>query len=305
MKKSLQFLFLFCLVSTLSYSQQNEWSSVEAVFGKKGTVQGTVFKISYPRSDLKVKVGELNVAPGFALGSWIGFMTMDKMKGMKMMNDKLNQSSDVSMMGDLVVLDSELPKALSKLVEVDLKVTAIHNHLINESPNVKYVHFSGMGDRVKLAEAIKSVLAVTATPLAPPLPSSPSTIDWSSVESILGTSGKHNGILLQYSFPRKENLKESGMIMPAFMGMATAINFQKDGDKAAITGDFVLLADEINPAIKILVANGISPTALHNHMIHDEPRLFMMHFYAVDEPAKLANALLRVLNSTNHAQIKK
>ena len=307
--KTLTPLFVFLVLTHTSYSQQTEWSSVETVFGKKGAVQGNVFKISYPRSDLKVKVGELTVAPGFALGSWIGFMTMDKMNGMKMMGMKMMvkeeaMNNEVSMMGDLVVLDTELPTLLSKLVDVDLKVTAIHNHLINESPNVKYVHLSGMGDRIKLAEAIKSVLAVTGTPLTAPQPGPQPNIDWSSVELVLGTSGKHNGMLLQYTFPRKENLKESGMVMPAFMGMATAINFQKDGDKAAITGDFVLLADEINPAIKILVSNGISPTALHNHMIHDEPRLFMMHFWAVDEPSKLAKALYEVLRLTNHAQLK-
>ena len=304
MKKSNLFLLIFLVLSYCGYSQQNEWSSVETVFGKKGTVQGSVFKITYPRSDLKIKLGELAVAPGFALGSWIGFMKMDKMKGMKMSDHKMNVVSNVSMMGDLVVLDTELPKVLDKLVEIDLKVTAIHNHLINESPNVKYVHFSGMGDRVKLAEKIKSVLAVTGTPFSVPAPTVLSTIDWSSVESILGKTGNHNGMLLQFTFPRKENLKESGMVMPAYMGMATAINFQKDGDKAAITGDFVLLADEINPVIKILVANGITPTALHNHMIHDEPRLFMMHFFAVDEPGKLAKALYQVLTSTNHAHIK-
>ena len=112
-------------------------------------------------------------------------------------------------------------------------------------------------------------------------------------------------MLLQYSFPRKEKLNESGMVMPPYMGMATAINFQKEGDSAAITGDFVLLADEINPVIKILIENGITPTALHNHMIHDEPRLFMMHFWAIDNPEKLAKTLQQVLTTTNHAPIKK
>ena len=286
-----------------SFSQQNDWSSVETVFGKKGTVQDNVFKVSYPRSDLKIKVGDLPVSPGFALGSWIGFINMAK--GMNMQDHEANMNSQAMMMGDLVLLDTEVPAVLKKLVAVNLKVTAIHNHLINESPNVKYVHFSGSGNRVKLAEAIKSVLAVTGTPLTPPQTPTQTNIDWSKVETILGTTGKHNGMLLQYSFPRKEKLKESGMVMPPYMGMATAINFQKDGDKAAITGDFVLLADEINPAIKILTDNGITPTALHNHMIHDEPRLFMMHFWAVDDPEKLAKALHQVLTSTNHAAIKK
>jgi hypothetical protein len=299
-KKNLLF-FGIMILGSYAFSQQNDWSAVENVFGKKGTVQDGVFKISYPRSDLKVKIGDFEVAPGFALGSWIGFINMDNK--MDMNHGGVNQSM---MMGDLVLLDTEVPGVLKKLVEENLKITAIHNHLINESPNVKYVHFSGTGDRVKLAEAIKSVLAITSIPLAPPQSNTQTTnVDWSKVEAILGTTGKHNGILLQYAFPRKEKLKESGMTMPPYIGMATAVNFQKDGDKAAITGDFVLLADEINPVIKILVENGITPTALHNHMIHDDPRLFMMHFWSIDDPEKLAITLLQVLTTTNHAPIKK
>lgn len=300
MKKNLLF-FSFMLFGSYAFCQHNDWSAVESVFGKKGTVQDNVFKISYPRSDLKVKIGDFQVAPGFALGSWVGFISMDK--NMDMNHGSANQ---FMMMGDLVLLDTEVPEVLKKLVEENLKITAIHNHLINESPNVKYVHFSGTGDKLKLAEAIKSVLAITSTPLAPPQSNTQATnVDWSKVEAILGPTGKHNGILLQYSFPRKEKLKESGMIMSPYIGMATAVNFQKDSDRAAITGDFVLLADEINPVIKILVANGITPTALHNHMIHDDPRLFMMHFWAIDDPEKLAKTLLQVLTTTNHAPIKK
>ena len=298
-------VIIFSLFSAnCSFAQQNDWSSVEKVFGKKGSVQDNVFKISYPRSDLKVKVGELTVAPGFALGSWIGFINNGKR--MNMQDHEADMKNQAMMMGDLVLLDTEVPEVLKKLVSENLKITAIHNHLINESPNVKYVHFSGSGDRIKLAESIKSVLAITGTSLMPPqAPAQNTNLDWSKVESILGTKGKHNGILLQYSFPRKEKLKESGMVMPPYIGMATAINFQKDGDKAAITGDFVLLADEINPVIKILIHNGITPTALHNHMIHDVPRLFMMHFWAVDDPEKLAKALQQVLTTTNHAAINK
>jgi hypothetical protein len=292
------------LTAYVSLAQQNDWAPVEKVFGKKGTVQDHVFKISYPRSDLKVTVGGFAVAPGFALGSWVGFMSMTK--GMNRQGASSSMSNDATIMGDLVLLDTEVSEALKKLVAVGLTITAIHNHLINESPNVKYVHFSGSGDRVKLAEAIKSVLEVTTTPLAPPQAATQiASNDWTKVEAILGTTGKHNGMLLQYSFPRKEKLTENGMTMPASMGMATGINFQKEGDSAAITGDFVLLADEINPVIKILIRNGITPTALHNHMIHDTPRLFMMHFWAIDQPEKLARALKEALTVTNHALIKK
>ncbi|MGN6531251.1 MAG: DUF1259 domain-containing protein [Ginsengibacter sp.] len=298
MKKASLIIIMF-LLGNFCFSQQKDWSGIENVFGKKGMVQNNGFKISFPRSDLKVNVNGFTVAPGFALGSWVGFLEMNNGKNMKGM------ITEVHMMGDLVLLDTEVPGALKKLTEENLKITAIHNHLINESPNVKYVHFSGTGDAVKLAEAIKAVLQTTATPLTASQPAAKAAdVDWSKVEAILG-AGKHNGQLLQYSFPRKEKLTEDGMVTPPFMGMATGINFQKEGDSAAITGDFVLLADEINPVIKILIANGITPTALHNHMIHDVPRLFMMHFWAVGVPAQLAQGLEQALKVTNHVPIKK
>ena len=275
---------LAALASMYSFAQIDS-TALNNVFGKKGAVQGNVYKISYPRSDLKVKVREFQVAPGLALGSWVGIL--------KMGNESM-------MMGDLVLLDSEVPKVITKLVEENLDITAIHNHLINETPNIKYIHFHGSGDAVQLAEKIKSVLAVTATPLtAPAAQTQPKNIDWSKVTAILGTTGKQNGMLLQYSFPRNEKLTENGMEMPPAMGMATAINFQMDGSQAAITGDFVLLADEVNPVIKALTENGITPTAIHSHMLHDEPRLFMMHFWAVDNPEKLAKGLKAALNKTN------
>ena len=264
---------------------QTDSTALNNIFGKKGSVQGNVYKITYPRSDLKVKVDDFSVAPGLALGSWIGII--------KMGNESM-------MMGDLVLLDSEVPKVITKLMQENLEITAIHNHLINETPAIKYIHFHGSGDALQLAEKIKSVLAVTATPLTPPATQIQATnIDWSKVTAVLGTTGKQNGMLLQYSFPRNEKLTESGMEMPPSMGMATAINFQMDGNRAAITGDFVLIPDEVNPVIKALTENGIMPTAIHSHMLHDEPRLFMMHFWAVGEPEKLATGLKAALDKTN------
>jgi hypothetical protein len=204
------------------------------------------------------------------------------------------------MMGDLVLLDSEVPKVINKLMEENLQITAIHNHLINETPAVKYIHYHGEGNAVKLAQEIKAVLQVTATPLTPPAaPTQTQAIDWSKVTAILGTTGKQNGMLLQYSFPRNEKTMESGMEMPPSMGMATAINFQMDGNRAAITGDFVMLADEVSNVVKALTENGIMPTAIHSHMLHDEPRLFMMHFWAVDDAEKLARGLKSALDKTN------
>jgi hypothetical protein len=283
--KKLFFILVLLVIAKSSIAQQNDWSDVEKVFGKKGNVQDNVFKITFPRSDLKVKVGDLFVSPGLAFTSWIGFLKM---------------GNQTMMMGDIVLLDKEVGPVISKLIEEDLQITALHNHIVNEVPAIKYIHFSGNGDPVSLAGKIKSVFEVTGTPLTAPVTQQQSTNqDWSSVEAILGTTGKHNGNLLQYSFPRNEKLTESGMEIPAYMGMATGINFQMAENKAAITGDFVLLAEEVNPVAKALTENGIQVTAIHNHMLYDNPRLFMLHFWAVDKPDKLAKGLKEALDKTN------
>jgi hypothetical protein len=279
------FYFLILLGMSNLIRAQVDSTGLNNIFGKKGTVQGMVYRITYPRSDLKVTIRDFKVSPGLALTSWIGILFM---------------GNESMMMGDLVMQDSEESAVVAKIVSSGLQITAIHNHLTNEQPAIKYIHFSGTGDPLKLAASIKSVLAVTGTPLNPvttqALASNP---DWSKVESILGKSGKHNGMLLQYGFARKEKLLEAGMEMPPAMGMATGINLQMDGNLAATTGDFVLLANEVNPVVKALTENDIVVTAIHNHMLLDDPRLFMMHFWAVGDPEKIALGLKAALDKTN------
>lgn len=283
--KKLTIILVVLFITGNIFAQQTDWSDVESVFGKKGNVQDNVFKITFTRSDLKVKIGDFEISPGLAFTSWIGFMKM---------------GNQTMMMGDMVLLDKEVGPVITKLISENLQITALHNHIVTEEPAIKYVHFSGVGAAAELAGKIKSVLSLTGTPLTvPAVQPQQATPDWSKVEAILGTSGKKNGNLLQYGFPRNEKLTERGMDMPAYMGMATGINFQMDGGRAAITGDFVLLADEVNPVAKALTDNGIHVTAIHNHMLYDNPRLFMMHFWAVDDPGKLAKGLKAALDKTN------
>jgi len=286
MKIKLPILFSVFFSFAFGSFAQVDSTGLNNVFGKNGSVQGMVYRITYPRSDLKVKIDEFSVAPGLALTSWIGILFMGK---------------ESMMMGDLVLLDTEESKVVAKLIASNLSITAIHNHLTNEKPAIKYIHFSGSGDPMQLAASIKSVLAITGTPLTiPAIPQQQTTSpDWSKVEAILGRGGKHNGQLLQYSFARKEKLLESGMETPPSIGMATGINFQMDGKNAGITGDFVLLANEVNPVVKALTENGIIVTAIHNHMLYDDPRLFMLHFWAVSDPEKLATGLKAALDKTN------
>ena len=139
--------------------------------------------------------------------------------------------------------------------------------------------------------------------ISPPPSSSPETqIDWSKIESILSRTGQHKGNLLQLSVPRAETITENGMNVPPSMGMATAINFQMVGENAATTGDFVLLASEVNPVVKALTEHGIAVTAIHNHMLLESPRLFFLHFWGFDNAEKLARGLKAGLDKTNSAR---
>jgi hypothetical protein len=278
-------LFCFSILLLLYCNAQVDSTGLDKVFGRKGTVTGEVYRVTFPRGDLKISVGDFSVASGLALTSWVALHRM---------------GPESMMMGDLCMLDSEEPAVVAKLVELGLGVTAIHNHLVGEKPAIKFLHFSGSGDAVTLAGKIKQVFALTGTPLGTPAAASATnTPDWSAVEAVLGNKGKKNGSMLSYGFPRKEKLMESGMEMPAPMGMATGINLQMDGSRAATTGDFVLLADEVNKVVKALETHGITVTAIHNHMLYDEPRLFMLHFWGVGDPGKLAAGLKAALEQTN------
>lgn len=263
-----------------------DWQVVEQVLSRKGTGEKDMLKVTFPRSDLSVRVGDVSVEPGLALTSWLGF------KGM---------GEQAMMMGDLVLLEKEVAPVMTRLVAQGIEITALHNHLLNTSPVVMYLHFSGTGDPKRLAEAMRSALALTGTPLDTPKPATPlaTAIDWRAVETDFGRTGQKKGNLFQVSFPRKEMIEEHGMAVPPFLGMATGINLQMVGRKAATTGDFVLTGSEVNPVIKALVDHGIAVTAVHSHMLSESPRLFFLHFWGYDEPERLARGLKAALDKTN------
>jgi hypothetical protein len=269
-----------------------DWKAVEQAMGRPGAMQpGDVYRFSMPRSDLRVTVGGVEVKPALALGSWAAF----KMIGRQAM-----------VMGDFVMTEDEVSPVMARLQQGGIQQTALHNHILHESPRMMYMHIGGHGDPVKLAEAISAALMLTKTPP----PSAPGGgqpqalgIDTKRIEQTLGHSGKVNGGVFQVNVPRAEKITEAGMEVPPSMGVAIAINFQPTGAGcAAITGDFVLIASEVNPVIRALRENGIEVTALHNHMLIDEPRLFFMHFWANDDAVKLAHGLRAALDKTNSAK---
>jgi hypothetical protein len=265
-----------------------EWKGVEQAIGKSGTIQpGNVLRFGFPRSDLKVMVDSIQIKPTLALGSWVAF----------------NKMGDRAMvMGDLVLLNEEIAPVMSRLQQAGIEQTALHNHLGTSSPMVFYMHISGQGNPVELAQSIRTALALSKTP--PPAPPKPQTLDLETqkLDQILGYKGKINGGVYQFSVPRAEKLTENGMAIPASL-MGTALNFQPIGQgKAAITGDLALLNSEVNPVIRVLRENNIQVTAIHSHTLNEEPRLFHMHFWAKGDALTLAQGLRAVLDKTHSAK---
>jgi hypothetical protein len=201
-------------------------------------------------------------------------------------------------MGDFVLIEAEVSSVISALQQKDIQQTAVHNHLLRESPRVVYIHIAAHGDAARIATAIRAALDLTKTP-PPEAPAAASRLDLDTalIHRTLGYGGKVNGGVYQVSVPRRDTIKMNGEVVPPSMGVATAINFQPTGRGwAAITGDFVMLDGEVNRIIPILRSNGIDVTALHSHMLGEEPRLYFMHFWADNDAGKLATTLRRAID---------
>jgi hypothetical protein len=274
--------------------------------GKPGAMQpGGVYKFSLPRTDLQITLQGITLKAGFALGSHIEMLPMGK---------------DVMAMGDLVLTEDEVEPVMLKLEQGGVNITALHNHLLGETPRIMYMHFGTVQEPVKLAVTIHAALSLSKTPftaaVAPvptatilsvgPTPGSTNYIEGLNVQqldTLLGYAGKANNGVYQYSIPRSEIVTDMGMELPNSMGIGTAINFQPTGGgKAAVTGDFALLDNEVNPVIQALRENGIEVTALHSHMLSGTPQLFYLHFFANDDQVKLAKGLRAALDQTASAK---
>ena len=269
-----------------SVAAEVDWTAVDKALGKTAAVQGDVHRYGIPRSDLKVKVDGVTIKPALALGGWVAF----------------EPAKDGTMlMGDIVLTENEVTPVMTNLLQSGIEITALHNHLMRSTPATFYMHIRGHGDPAKLAGLVRQALAETKTPFEPSSTASSQAakldLDMNQLDQTLGAQGKINGGVYQFSIPRKETVTENGMPAPAAMGTGTAINFQPTIDgKAAIAGDFVVTAGELNPMISALRENGIEVVAIHSHMLEEQPRLFFVHFWANDDAAKLAKGLRAALD---------
>ncbi|MCP3398302.1 DUF1259 domain-containing protein [Bradyrhizobium sp. CCGB20] len=279
---------LLGLVPTVQ-AQNVDWQKVDETLGRKPAVSDDVHRYGFPRSDLSVTLDGVTIKPALALGGWVAFKP---------------GHGGAMVMGDLVLLETEINPVMAKMIASGLEITAIHNHLLRASPATFYMHVAGHGDPVKLASAIHDALAESKTPLTAAAPSSPPPVvdlDTAKLDQIIGVRGQANGGVYQFNVKRRDPITQDDVLLTPVgpMGVAIGINFQPTGGgKAAITGDFVLTGEEVNPVILALRTHGIEVTALHSHMLNEQPRLFFMHFWANDDAVKLAEGLRAALDKT-------
>ena len=277
------------LMSLPARAAEIDWKKVDTALGKTAAVSGEVHRYGLPRSDLHVTLDGIAIKPALALGGWVAFAPMH---------------GEAMVMGDLVLLDAEITPVMTRLLDSGLEITAIHNHILRASPATFYMHVGGHGDPEKMAAAIRTALSsASKTPFDPPATSAaamqPIDLDTAKIDEAMGAKGTANGGVYQFGIPRREPAKEGGMQVNPALGGANAINFQPTGGgKAAITGDFLVTGNEVNPLIRALRAGDIEVTAIHSHMLDEEPRMFFIHFWANDDAEKLARNVRSALDKT-------
>ena len=278
----------------LAHAQSVDWQKIDDTLGRKAAITADVHRYGFPRTDLTVNLDGVTIKPALALGGWVAFKPM--------------QGGSVMAMGDLVLLEHEINPVMLKMISSGLEITAVHNHLLGARPATFYLHVAGHGDPLKIATAIRDGLAESGTPLSAPAASSSQQaieLDTAQLDQIFGGKGNVSGGVYQIGIARRDVVSEAGMAIspPGPLGVATGINFQPTGSgKAAVTGDFVLSSDEVNPVLQTLRTNGIEVTALHSHMLTEQPRLFFMHFWANDDAMKLARGLRAAIDKTARAR---
>lgn len=307
MKKIIPFLTLVLFVFNFCFGQQKvsgkdqmqkmemasvkplDIATIEKITGMKGKENNGQYKITVAQNDLNVTVDGFKIIPAMGLGSWVAF----------------TPSSDGAMiMGDMILTETDLGPFQQEVIRQGLTISAIHNHFIRNHPNVMYMHIGGKGKTDLMAQKVKSLFD-KVTQLRGKNPSSASadsvvnTIDTKKLDGIIGYKGEMSKGVYKYTIGRPDvALKEHGIPVTNFGGFNTWAAWQGTEDKAAVAGDFTMLENEVEPVIKALIENGIEVVALHNHMIHEQPRIFFLHYWGVGSAEKLARGLREALNQT-------
>jgi hypothetical protein len=266
---------------------------IEKITGMKGKENNGQYKITVPQNDLNVTVDGFKIIPPMGLGAWAA----------------LTPSPEGAMlMGDIILTETDLGPFQQEVIRQGLTISAIHNHFIRNHPNVMYMHIGGMGKTDVMAQKVKAVFDKVKelrgkNPASAPADSVVNTIDIKKLDGIMGYKGEMSKGVYKYTIGRPDvDLKEHGLAVTNFGGFNTWAAWQGTEDKAAVAGDFTMLENEVEPVIKALIENGIEVVALHNHMVHEKPRIFFLHYWGIDTAEKLAKGLREALNQTGKSK---
>jgi Domain of Unknown Function (DUF1259) len=294
LKQALFFLFIITLPN-FSIGQQKgkiqplDTSAIEKITGVKGKSNNGEYKITIPQNDLNVEVDGFRIIPPMGLGTWVAF----------------TPAKDGAMiMGDIILTETDLKPVQQEVIKQGLTISAIHNHFVRNHPNVMYMHIGGMGKTEDMAQKAKAVLDKVAesrghNPAAASVADVPYSIDSKKLDDILGYKGEMSKGVYKYTIGRPDvSLKEHAVTITTFFGFNTWAAFQGSPDHAAVAGDFTMLEDEVATVIKALIENGIEVVAVHNHMVHEQPKIFFLHYWGVGNAEQLAKGLKEALDQT-------
>jgi hypothetical protein len=310
MKKILQLSIIFLVLNQVCYSQQHNATKksrkmemnhikpldialIEKITGMKGKENNGQYKITVPQNDLNVTVDGFKIIPAMGLGSWVAFTP---------------SSEGTMIMGDMVLTETDLGPFEQEVIRQGLTISAIHNHFLRNHPTVMFMHIGGMGKTDLMAQRVKAIFdKVTQlrgiNPASAPADSVENTIDIKKLDAIIGRKGEMSKGVYKYTIGRPDvDLKEHGLAVTSFGGFNTWAAWQGTEDKAAVAGDFTMLENEVEPVIKALIENGIEVVALHNHMVHEQPRIFFLHYWGIGPAEKLAKGLKAALDETGNTK---
>lgn len=282
-------MLLVCVLLASAQKSSLDTTLIEKITGIKGKANKGEYKITIPQNDLDVEVDGFKIIPPMGLGTWIAF----------------TPSKEGSMiMGDIILTENDLKPVQQEVIRQGLTISAIHNHFVRNHPNVLYMHIGGSGKTEDMAKKAKAVLDKVAesrghNPASGSVSDVPYSIDTKKLDEIIGSKGEMSKGVYKYTIGRPDvALKEHGVTVTTFLGFNTWAAFQGSPDHAAVAGDFTMLEDEVAPVIKALIENGIEVVAVHNHMVHEQPRIFFLHYWGVGNAEQLAKGLKAALNQT-------
>jgi hypothetical protein len=271
---------------------EQQRTKIDQITGAKGsyTESEDVHKVTFPRTDLKVTIDGWAMHPFMGLTSWAAFTS---------------HGDQVMVMGDLTLAEDEVNPVMSVALESGLEVAALHNHFFFDNPKIMFMHIGGMGDLNQLASAVRKAVDKvreirTASPT--PVPSFPgppiaekNSITSGPIEEILGVKGQSQGGTYKVTIGREATAH--GQSVGNQMGVNTWAAFAGSDDNAVVDGDFAMLASEMQDVLKALRGAGINIVAIHNHMTHEEPTYYFLHYWGKGKAADLARAVKSALNA--------